>query len=122
MFRSHMKAVNNKIDVIGFMMVVALVCLLTPRSYGQTRTMTNADTVAQPLATGDKTMSEAPGPSGQTIDPEIPPAVQKQLRLMQLRIDQLQRQLDEKGRPAPASALVAEPASADFTPAVRTSE
>lgn len=121
MVRSHMKTVNKKIDVLSSVMAVVLVCLLTPRSYGQTHTMTNADTVAQPLAAGDKTASEAPG-SGKTIDSEIPPAVQKQLQLMQLRIDKLQRQLEEERRPAPASTLAAEPASAPVTPAVRTSE
>ena len=99
----------------SFLVALVLACVLTPRSYAQTRggtpngagvqsaaTTFSTDDVASTAsgtAENDKTKSETPGPSSNVADPEIPPAVQKQLQLMQLRISQLEQQLGEKGKP-----------------------
>ena len=55
----------------------------------------------------DKTRSGASSSSGNLNNPEIPPAVEKQLQIMQERIEQLERQLKasgEAGTPSTAAA------------------
>jgi hypothetical protein len=120
---------RNSFSAVLFSSFVAvtLVWALMSQSYAQTRGGAQRDPDTQPAAPTsstidaaltatnaaetDKTKSETRGPSALVADPEIPVAVQKQLQLMQLRIDQLQQQLEERGKPAMAPAVAAGPTS-----------
>ena len=117
----------------SFLVALVLACVLTPRSYAQTRGGTPNGAGVQPAATtfstddvastasgtaeNDKTKNETPGPPSNVADPEIPPAVQKQLQLMQLRISQLEQQLGEKGKTVatPTMATGTAPAASPLT-------
>src|SRR5229473_1872713 len=116
---------RNSLSAMLFssLVAVSLTCALMPQSYAQTRgraqgeaatqaaaptSNTNDDALtASNAAETDKTTSGTRGPSSTVADPETPPAVQRQLQLMQTRISQLEQQLKEGGKTAGPSTVTA---------------
>jgi putative OmpL-like beta-barrel porin-2 len=122
---------RNSLSAMLFssLMAVTLTCVLMQRSYAQTRGETQGDAIIQPAATTssakdaaltpsiadetEKTTSATRNASSKVADPEIPPAVQKQLQLMQLRISQLEQQLGGRDKTVATPTVAAGTAPAD---------
>ena len=103
------------------MLVLSLVAGQTSRSYAQTQSQPDAPSQVAALHApfsdgtardGGATSNSAPGTPTAAPDPEISPAVAKQLAAMQAEIEELKAELKTRGATAPAPSSSAAPESA----------